>query len=117
MATLAGILLAARRVAAVLVGTALAAQWALQCGITLATLVQTHSRMQHGLDDGHVVALGKAAVGKGGWAVLGAVGAVGEPGVGAGGALCGGKSAQTTDTERSGRHSLIANWGQLAALL
>lgn len=98
---LAGVLLIAGRVAAVLVGTALAAQWALQCGITLGTLVQAHARMQHRLDDRDVVALGEAAVGKSGGAVLTAVGAVREPCVGAGRALCRGSTGQGGRESRS----------------
>lgn len=62
---LAGVLLIACSKAAVLVGTALAAQWPLKCGITSTALVQADAGMQHLLDDSHVVALGIAAVGEG----------------------------------------------------
>lgn len=86
-AALVGVLLITLGVAAILVGAALAAQRPLQGGVTLPTLVQADSSMQHLLDDCHVVALGIAAVGKGGGAVLSAVGAVGEPLVRAGRAL------------------------------
>lgn len=89
MAALAGIFFIAHCIAAVLVCAALAAQWPLQCWITLATLVEAHTRVQYRFDDGYVVAFCKAAVGVGGWAILGAVGAVREPCVGASGALCG----------------------------
>lgn len=86
---LVSVLLIALGVATVLIRSSLAAQWPLKCGVTLGTAVQADTSMQDLLDDGHVVAFGKATVGKSGRAVLCTVGAVGVPLVGACCTVCG----------------------------